>query len=380
MKKKLIGIVSSFAHPHQGGVEVYSWELAKKMEQDGHQVVLISLNTETRQTEEKVDGILFYRLPCITLLNGKFPIPKFSHEYWSTLSKIRSIDFDLLFLNVRFYPLSLIFAKLAHKKRIPALLVEHGTGHFKFSNSLFNKLGEIYEHAITACIKKTNVDFYGVSGASLQWLEHFNIHGKGTIYNGVNTSWPINRKLDFLPSTNFPNELRICFVGRLIEEKGLPQLILAIDELHAIHPGLKLYIAGDGPLKNQLPKSVDFIQYLGRLSREEVFLLFSNCDVMVLPSRFPEGLPTTILEAGSQACTVIATAMGGTREVIINDEYGMIIPDGSAVSIKAALTTLLENPAIRENMGQKLQERVRNFYDWEVIYQKFSKEVLDSLD
>jgi glycosyltransferase involved in cell wall biosynthesis len=268
------------------------------------------------------------------------------------------------------------YAKL---KKIPAIIIEHGTGHIDFENSLINIIAATYEHVITYFIKLTSLKFYGVSKACTQWLLHFGIQPSGVIYNGVDTSYQLKTFLRYRSIHNLPkNAIVITFVGRLIVEKGVLELIEAVKSLLHAYKNLYLMIAGDGPLKSRINKLPKRIIYLGRVEHDNVMGLLSETDILVLPSRFPEGLPTILLEAGSIGCAVIATPKGGTKEVITDERFGIIIDNNEILTIRKALISLINNPEKRADLAENLRKRIRENFDWEIIFNRLINEVINN--
>jgi glycosyltransferase involved in cell wall biosynthesis len=89
--------------------------------------------------------------------------------------------------------------------------------------------------------------------------------------------------------------------------------------------------------------------------------------MVINPSRYPEGLPTVILEAGSARRAMISTAMGGAGEVIENGYSGIIIAHCSESEISSAIEELYRDPEKRVSMGNHLYENVINNFNWDTI-------------
>ena len=380
MEKKSILIISSFAYPHIGGVERFTNQIANKFFLAGFNVTYVCLNTENTLNTETINGIKYYRLPCFSLVNGRLPFPMINSEFFKLAKIIRKNNYDFIILNVKFYFLTLMGAWFAKKRNIPAIMIEHGSNHFDLRNSFLTVLGKIYEHTITYFLMLSKVKFYGVSEAVNQWLAHFGIVTSGIIYNGIDSSYEPEANISYRNIHKLPSKaILVSFVGRLVEEKGVLELKEALEQLMEDHNNLYLMVAGDGPLHKNFLNSQERIVFLGSIEHDHVLCLLHETDIFVLPTR-SEGLPTVILEAGSRACAVIATPHGGTKEIIIDDSFGLIINDNQPETIKRALINLIEHPEKAKVLGENLKQRIHEHFDWEIIFKQLLSLVTSQLD
>lgn len=134
---------------------------------------------------------------------------------------------------------------------------------------------------------------------------------------------------------------------------------------------LHLCIAGEGILENTAQAYAGAqIHLLGRLSFKEVIALLSESDYFILPSD-SEGFSTSVLEAGICECYIISSDVGGIREVILDDTYGMILPNNRKEDIARALSAL---PNLKEEDYRKAiqltKERIKTHFTWEITYRK----------
>lgn len=368
MQKKICIFAAHF-YPHLGGIERYSHQLSLKLLEQGYQVDIVTSNTENCADEEIIDGIKVYRLPVIKFMNGRLPIPLLNIKFIKMFRTIANIKSDYYIINARFYFHSLIGAILAKFKKKPALLIEHGTGHFTVGNRFFDFIGHFYEHLLTFFIKIFITKFYGVSYACNKWLEHFKIRASGVFYNGIDTSYVIKKPCDLREKYNIPDDsIIISYIGRLIPEKGILTLLDSFSNLN--NEETYLFVAGNGPLYNQLVEKTSNdknIFMLGKLEYDEVMNLLKNTDIFVLPTNFPEGLPTSILEAGINHCAVIATPKGGTPEIINDKSLGFIIPPESKEDITYSINKLLNDKKLMHELAHNLYEKVKSELDWTII-------------
>ncbi len=143
------------------------------------------------------------------------------------------------------------------------------------------------------------------------------------------------------------------FVGRLVESKNLPLLIAALASLEpAERPWIA--VAGDGPLRASIEGLAaeagvsGSIRLLGE--RRDAIRLMQAADFFVLPSNF-EGQSNALLEAMAAGCPVIASAAGGTPELVDDGRTGLLFPAGDASALAAGIRRLVADPGLRDGLG-----------------------------
>ena len=110
------------------------------------------------------------------------------------------------------------------------------------------------------------------------------------------------------------------------------------------------------------------------MSHEEVLKLLGRTNIFVNPSHFSEGLPTTILEAGMMKCAVVATPMGGTTEIITNEEVGYIC-GFETEEIQDKIEELINNKEKMKNMGINIEKKVKEEFSWDVTAEKIANTI-----
>jgi glycosyltransferase involved in cell wall biosynthesis len=154
-------------------------------------------------------------------------------------------------------------------------------------------------------------------------------------------------------------------VGRLCDIKGQRELIRALARLE--HDDAVLLLAGEdleagGAFRTELGREAaalgvaDRVRFLGH--RDDVPALIAAADLFVLPS-WLEGLPLVALEAMAQGKPVVATAVGGTPELVVDGESGVLVPPRDVEALAAALDALLDDPSRASLLGTQARERVR---------------------
>lgn len=376
--KKRYCIFAAQYFPHLGGVERYTYNLSKKLIEQGNEVIIVTSNVNKLKAYEKVDGIPVYRMPCINLLEGRYPVLKVTGEFWKIHKMLSCKQFDMIIVNTRFYLHSLygmIFSKI---KKVKCITLDHGTSHLSVHNKFWDSVGGVYEHFLTAIDRLFCKDYYGVSLACNEWLKHFHIHAKGVLYNSIDIEEINQLKRQavkfYRRKYKIPEEaIVISFTGRLLKEKGLPQLLNVMDRLHEIREDVYLFIAGDGDMEKEIQhRETDHIIPLGRIDMKNIVTLLSESDIFCLPS-VSEGFSTSILEAAACECYVITTARGGAKELLLDERYGSIIPDNREEYLFTAIEEAINNPEHRKKAVKLTYQRVAETFTWDIVEKQVEK-------
>jgi glycosyltransferase involved in cell wall biosynthesis len=151
----------------------------------------------------------------------------------------------------------------------------------------------------------------------------------------------------------------VLTVARLDPQKGLHHLVSAA----ALVPEARLMVVGDGPERGALEARIaqlglgDRVHLLG--FRSDIPELLAGCDLFVLPSLF-EGLPLSILEAMAAAKPVVATAIGGNDEAVVNGTTGVLVPPADPRALADAIRALLSDPERRRRFGEAGRRRAED--------------------
>jgi glycosyltransferase involved in cell wall biosynthesis len=145
----------------------------------------------------------------------------------------------------------------------------------------------------------------------------------------------------------------VLYAGRLSPEKGVEELVAAAD-------GLKLVVAGDGPLRTRVPDALGFVPH-GELQG-----LYARAAVVACPSR-REGFGVACLEAMAHGRPVVATDVGGLRDLVVDGETGLVVPPRDPAALRAALDRLLADPALRRRLGSAGRRRAQERFSWDVV-------------
>jgi glycosyltransferase involved in cell wall biosynthesis len=158
-----------------------------------------------------------------------------------------------------------------------------------------------------------------------------------------------------------PDSHVVAVVAKLTEQKGHAILLRAMGSLLGQDSNLHVLIAGDGPLADALHAQAagmpggDRVRFLG--VRSDVRAMLAAADLFVLPSLW-EGLPMALLEAMAAGLPVVATAVSGTRDVVVDGVTGMLVPPGEELALADAIEQLITDRQTAEAMGSAGRQRV----------------------
>lgn len=189
---------------------------------------------------------------------------------------------------------------------------------------------------------------------------------------GVNSEQFVQRN-DF--SENQP--IRIGVVGRLVEKKGIDTLIRAIALLKEREQHVKLFVAGSGPLENDLVglvKSQDLdqnnVMFLGAIPHSQVADFITSLDIFILPCKKDEngdmdGIPVVLMEAMLSGVPVISTDLSGIPELVINEETGLLTQPDDEQGLAEAISNMINNENLRKSMIEHAVSKVKNEFSLE---------------
>ncbi|MBN1345058.1 MAG: glycosyltransferase family 4 protein [Phycisphaerae bacterium] len=166
----------------------------------------------------------------------------------------------------------------------------------------------------------------------------------------------------------------IVTVARLSYEKGLPTLIQAAGELSDRHPSAMFAIVGEGPMRSELAAQIDSLGLSETVRligfRTDVPDVLAAADVFCLPSRM-EGMPNVLLEASAARVPIVATRVGGVPELIADNVTGLLVPPGNADALAGAIGRLIEDPSLRDRLGQAARRQVEQEFSVSAVAEKY---------
>jgi glycosyltransferase involved in cell wall biosynthesis len=190
----------------------------------------------------------------------------------------------------------------------------------------------------------------------------------------------------FCPDPAVVPQLRILFVGRLVEKKGCVDLLKAMVEVRAKYPEVELAVVGDGPLREKLESFAREhrlnVRFLGVHPPDVVLKLLRESLLFCLPSvrsgtGDSEGLGIVNLEAQAVGVPVVGTRHGGIPEAVEDGVTGLLAEERDPAGLARHILTLLSDAPLRAKMGQAARARIIRDFDLEKQSQLLEKQYLE---
>lgn len=160
------------------------------------------------------------------------------------------------------------------------------------------------------------------------------------------------------------------FVGRMVRDKGINELVAAFVRLNAEHPSTRLVLVGNyerslDPVSDDTQGLIctnDAIEAVGPKRGDDLVRAYAAADCFVMPS-YREGFPNTVLEAGAMGLPSIVTDINGSREIIENEKNGLIVPSKNANALYDAMERILTDDDARETMKENAREMIASRFE-----------------
>jgi glycosyltransferase involved in cell wall biosynthesis len=182
------------------------------------------------------------------------------------------------------------------------------------------------------------------------------------IYKGHDPQWYRDPPADLAPFGVQPGDFTIVTVANNRPRKGIGVLVEALAHLPATAP-VRLLLVGSGMDEPGLARRIAASPHRERIHltgyRKDAAAIAAAAQVFVLPTLRREGLPRGVIEAMCYRRPVVVTNVGGSPELVVDGESGVVVPPHDPRAIADAILGLMHDPARRERMGEAARERIR---------------------
>ena len=354
--------------PSIGGIERYTRNLALALTHAGHHVTIVASRRPDAPDFEVDEGVDIIRLDSWPLMGGRFPVPRPTREFRATMKEIWSGHIDLVLVNTRFWIMSVWAAWECRRRKLPSIVIEHGSDYLSMGTPLLNAISHVYEHVAARIVHHFVPHFYAVSKNGAKWLTTFGITADGVLYNAVDIDeieeqariglWDARATYGLESSTPL-----VVYVGRLIPEKGIRELLEAMATVRQSCPDAHLLLAGEGPMYDELESlRQDGVTFVGALDHPRALSLLQQADIFCMPS-YSEGFSTVVLEAVALETFIVTTPVGGTVE-LLDPDYGGLIPSHDPSVVADALIHGLTDPEWRSTAIGQAKNRLESTFTW----------------
>ncbi len=354
--KKTINVLQLIEGLSFGGAETKLLELIARMDRDRFRTVVCSLGMGDR-IKNKFDDL---NVKFVNLKRRGRIDPKI---IWDVAKLIRSEKIDVV-MTTLFYAdvVGALARTMSPAKAVfswetisaPEWLLRHRLLTYRFAMHFCDKVV-----SVSKATADWLVDKRGLSREKVMVIPY-----------GVDLKlYQVGRNPELKTKLGIPAESPVVgVVARLHQQKGHRYLIQAARSIVASHPAVRFVIVGDGELRPELETQVrendlsPNFHFLG--FRDDVKELLKTFDVFVLPSLY-EGLPNVVLEAMATGLPVVATAVDGTIELIVESETGFLVSPKNSQQLSEKISFLLQDDQRRKLFGNRGRVRVEQQYSLE---------------
>ena len=381
MSNRKICFLSPRFYPFTGGVEVFSYELTKRLVKMGYEIQVLTTDFESRPGPDLVDGIKIhrYRIPFFA-----FRTPIIPHIPLTILFN----ECDLIHV-ISTYPtltdLTIMIGKSLGKPVVVTHQLDGGADGW-----LGRCATKLYHRTVAAPIlqfadrivatSQSYADTSPILQPVLQKVEVIPNAVDETIFNPNVDGSRITDRYGLQRTRN------VLFVGRLVPYKGVEYLLSAIEILRHEFVDIRLIIVGDGELKEKLTHQADGlgirenVTFVGHVPNSELPPFYASSDLTVLPSVSRlEAFGIALLEAMACGKPVIASSIPGVRDVVEDDVTGCLIPPRDAISLAGAISKIIRNKRLAERMGREARKRIEENYTWRRVTHSYERVYSDLL-
>lgn len=205
-----------------------------------------------------------------------------------------------------------------------------------------------------------------------------NIIGNGNI-NGIDLEFFDQTPAILEQAEKYRKEevLTFCFVGRIVRDKGINELVSAFQRLHQTYPNTRLVLVG--PFEEQLdpvlPETRQAIEQQAAIEwmgwQDDIRPFLAASEVFVFPS-YREGFPNVVLQAGAMGLPCIVTDINGSNEIISEGINGCIIPSQNEQALYEAMEKML-NLEERQKLAQQARPQIANRYERKALWKELLK-------
>jgi len=388
---KIVILSDDFPPESQGGAGIVAFMQAKELSKRGHEVFVITTFQEGGNDEKiDLDGLTVYKIHANYSMFFRAYLAIFNPQ---TVFKAKNILKELrpdvvhahnLHQFLSYHVLS--YARLYSKK---VFITFHDVMSFHYTKLYPKKVGGVYDYKVSALSQlryfgleynpfrnpiikrylRTAVDKrFAVSHSLKDALDQNGIKGVEVLHNGIDVEdFKYNEEdiKKFKDKYDLHGKKFLFFSGRISRAKGIDVCINLIKEISKTIPEVRLLIAGQ---ENNYVKEIlnrkgmidvkDKIIFTGWLNRREVISAYYSSDLVPVLSLYLDPFPTTNLEAMATRRPVLGTCLGGTPEIVVDNETGFIVDPNNFGDVLKKTVGILSDDALSEKFGNSGYDRI----------------------
>ncbi len=376
---RLIFLADDFP-PESGGIQTYSYELARAVSQAGAEVVVVA---SAQPGSEVVDDAM----PCPVVrvaTGGGYAAAALKLAAGAEQAATMLGGPPRCLVATKWSPEGPAAIWAARTISRPFVLIGYG-GEFSQAR------GQLIKWIVQRSVMRRAALFLAISSFTADLFRQAKAPADriGIIYGGV-------RPERFAATDEQVEGLReryglagrrvLLTVARLVSRKGHDIVLTAMPEILRSAPDAAYLIVGDGPMRERLEEQTrelgleGSVVFAGRVADEMIPACYRLCDVLVMPSRpmrgeLAEGFGLAYLEAAVCGKPSIGTNYGGIPDAIADGETGLLVDTDDVEGLAGAAARLLGDEELRTRMGQAARERALAEFTWERVAERFLAQV-----
>jgi len=380
LQDRRICFIAPRFYPFSGGVEVFSYELTRRLVRMGYRVRVLTSDFESKPGRDRVEGVEVerYRIPFFL-----YRTPILPHIPIRLLLK----DTDLIHI-ISTYPtltdLSLITGRILSR---PIVVTHQLDGEAE--GWLGRKATWLYHRFVASPLigladrvvatSATYAESSPVISSSLQRVRVIPNAVDETAFNPKVDGSAVKARYGMGEGRN------VLFVGRLVPYKGTRYLISAMRILRRDFPDIRLLLVGDGECREGLIRQVNdlglrgVVRFAGHIPNSELPPYYACADVVVLPSVSRlEAFGIVLIEAMASGKPVVASSIPGVSEKIQEGFTGLLVPPRNPGALAEAVSQVLRDKKLASGMGGNARRLVEKEFTWEKVavqYDQLYKEL-----
>lgn len=168
------------------------------------------------------------------------------------------------------------------------------------------------------------------------------------------------------------NTITYIFIGRLVADKGITELVNAFVKLNQLHDNTRLLLVGPkeqerSPLPSHILQTIESHKSIEAVGMQhDIRPWLAAADVFVFPS-YREGFPNVVIEAGAMALPSIVTDINGSNEIIIEGKNGLIIPSHDSDSLFNSMLRLYSDSSLRQSLSRNARNLIADRFDCHLV-------------
>jgi phosphatidylinositol alpha-1,6-mannosyltransferase len=401
---RVLCVTSTFPRWHDDNTPTFILELAQQLAAVGVEMDVLAPHAPDSRAKEDFSGIsverfryawpesaqdICYQGGALFNIKGSpttaAKLPAFVGAQWAAIrSRVRTHQYDAVSAHW-LLPQGWTAVRAASRSAVPVISTVHGSDVFSLNHPL---LGHFKRAALAGSAAVTVNSTATYAAVKALGAEVPNLH---LIPMGANAvaapqpsrvaRWRAHRRAG---SGNCRAGPLVAFAGRLIDWKGVDDLLDATALLVTELPNLSVVIAGDGPLRAHLEQRVHAlglerrVHFAGWLDADDVAALRCAADVIAVPSRTAadgsrEAQGLSVVEAMALGKPVVASRAGGIPDAITDGENGLLVREADPSALAGALVRLHKDPRLGAQLGKAAAGTAQERYSWSACANRFAE-------